>query len=200
MYTGIDNTNCTATINAKVVRKRQLHILSCAFVCVLVFACLNISLLSSLGISNFVRNITSRWTPKTEDIGKIKFVNFSFNNPESPNGVFIVSSPFKNYYVTNVDETCLQVNGLGDMIVCSPIAGKVQDVQCHQGVYNLTIAYGNVCVILGGLNFVTTSVGATVSEGDKIGVDTDSLITFKILCDGKYIPLHASGAADTFFE
>lgn len=200
MYTGIQNSSAQVKISPNVVRKKQLHIFSCLFVFMLTFACLNLSLISGLGLSDFIKNITGKWTPKTDDIGKIKFVNFSFNNPESPNGVFIVSSPFKNYWATNIDDTCLQVSGLGDMFVLAPITGKVQSVNCKQGQCSIAISYGNVCVQIGGLDYAVASVGAQVNQGDKIGVDSDSLITFKLLCDGQYIALPASGVGDTFFE
>ncbi len=199
-YSGIEEISCVAQNQVKVVKKKNLHFFGCLFMCMLTFACYNVSLTDSLGLKDFVQRVTASWTPKTEDIGKIKFVNFSFNENNNTDGVFMVSSPFKNYYVQNLSTTCLQVNGLGDMLVLSPIDGTVQDIIYSGGVYTISIVYGNVLVKLGGVDYACTSVGATVSSGDKIAVSLKSLITFEIVCDGKPVDLYSGGAADTFFE
>lgn len=199
-YKGIVNINSTPNVS-KVIKPKNLNIFAGIFLCFLTFACLNISLFNVFNLSSFVKRITLNWTPKPEDMGKIKFVNFSFNNKgENSDGIFIVSSPFNSYYVTNKTDTCLSVNGLGDCIVLSPITGVVQAVEISKGKCNISITADNVIVNLLGLDYACTSVGAKVTAGSKIGVSLNSLIDFSIVCDGEYISLPAGGAEGTFFE
>lgn len=199
-YNGVKNIDSKPKMETNIKRKNQ-HILASAFLCLLAFSCINFSVLSGSAIGAFIKRVTLNWTPKPEDMGKIKFVNFSFNsNGDNSGGIFIVSSPFKSYFASNVSATCLEVNGLGDVVVISPISGVVQTIETKNGKSDISIVNGNVLVKLMGLSFACIDAGNRLEEGQKIGISLESKINFSILCDGKYIELPASGKGDTFFE
>lgn len=199
-YKGIKNIESAPNV-VKAIKPKNLKFLSTIFLCILTFACLNISVFNAFDVSGFIKRITLNWTPKPEDMGKIKFVNFSFNNKgDKEDGIFIVSSPFKSYFVNNITPTLLEVNGLGDPVVISPISGVVQTIKTEKGKCDISITSGNVIVNLKGLDYACTSVGTKVQTGTKIGVSLNSKISFSIVCDGEYISLPASGLEGTFFE
>ena len=197
-YKGIKNVNsCFSKV--KTVKQKSLHFFACVCICLLMLSCYNVGLVESLGLKQFVIRVTNNWTPKPDDFGKIKFVNFSFNNNNS-DGVFIVNSPFKNYYATNITQTQLQINGLGDVIVISPIDGFIQSITYEHNKYSLVIKNSNVMVNIGELDYVCIAEGSGVSAGEKIAVSLSSVITFSIVCSGEYVELPAGGIGDTFFE
>lgn len=198
-YRGIKNVN--SSFNKSVtVKRKSLHFFACIVVTLLLCACYNVSLIDTLGLQDFISRVTSNWTPKPDDFGKIKFVNFSFNNNQNSDGIFMVSSPFKNYYVTNVSDTLLEVNGLGDVIVISPIDGVVQNVSYKGEKCTISLINNNVIVNLQNIDYACVNVGQQVVAGEKIAVSLNSSIHFSIICNGEYISLPASGAGDTFFE
>jgi hypothetical protein len=199
MFEGIKNIRAEVT-SAPAPSKKTMHFFECVLACLAIFLCWNISLLDAVGVSDFVKRVTSSWTPKQEDIGKIKFVSFSFENGTENDGVFIVSRPFKNYYATNVDSTTLEVNGLGDFVIISPIDGVVQDVSFSAGKCAISIKNQNVIVQLLQVDYACVSVGESVQVGQKIAVSTSSILQFKLLCDGQYITLSADNCGDTFFS
>ena len=198
-YNGIKNVN--SSFNKSItVKRKSLHFFAFIVICILLCASYNVSLINAFGIKEFIVTITSNWTPKPDDFGKIKFVNFSFNNNNSADGIFMVSSPFKNYYVSNISDTLLEVNGLGDIVVISPIDGVVQSVGYKGEKCNLALVCDNVVVNLQNIDYACVNTGQKVSVGEKIAVSLNSQISFSIICNGEYINLPASGAGDTFFE
>ncbi len=197
-YKGIQNVDSEFKKTA-VLNKKSLHFFSCVFLLLLIGACYNISLINSFGIKNYVSKVISSWNPKSDDFGKIKFVNFSFNT-KNGDGVFMVNSPFKNYYVTNISDTVLSVNGLGDVMVISPIDGVVQDVIIKEGKCNISIINNNVIVKIMGVDYACVEVGQSLKMADNIAVCLNSMLQFSIICNGEYIALPANGVGDTFFE
>ena len=197
-YKGI--SNCISTFSkAKTVSRKKQNFLAYTIVYMLVFMSFTLPLINTFNVSNFIKRVTSNWTPKTEDFGKIKFVNFSFNN-KSSDGVFMVNSPFKNYFAQNITDTCLMVSGLGDVMVLSPIKGKIQSIVFNNGLCNISIINQNVIVNLLDLDYPCVSEGDSINAQDKIAVSMSSKIRFSILCDGEYIVLPAGECGDTFFE
>lgn len=200
-YSGIKNINSKPETVSTVIKKKSLHIIASLFLCVISFACLNVSLINDFSISKFVKRVTSYWVPKIDDMGKIKFVDFSFNNSSNyDDGIFMVSSPFKNYFVSNNTDEILEVYGLGDVVVLSPISGKILSIENIDNKYQISIMSGNVIVKLSQLNYVCTNIGNNVEIGEKIGVSLDSNIKFCIICDGEAVKLMANSSGDTFFE
>lgn len=197
-YKGIRNVESTFK-KSQTLTKKSLHFFACIFLSLLVCSCYNISLIDALGLNKYIAKVMANWNPKTEDFGKIKFVHFSFNSKDS-DGVFIVNSPFKNYYVTNISDTILSVNGLGDVVVISPIDGRILDVKITEGKCDISIINSNVIVNIMGLDYACVSVGQDIKTADNIAVCLDSVLQFSIVCNGEYIPLPASGSGDTFFE
>lgn len=196
-YQNIKNIESHAEI-VPCVSKRKLNVFAAALVFILSLSVLNIGIANS-NLSAFVHRVIMYWSPKEEDIGKIKFVNFSFNSSKD-NGVFIVESPFKNYVAKNKTPKILEVSGLGDSVVLSPINGRVKAVDFVAQKYNIVIESGNVLVNLTKIDYTCVSVGQNVSVGQKIAISNDSLIEFSIICDEKFIDLPAGDASDTFFE
>ena len=197
-YSGIKNVK-SGFSKVKTVKRKSLHFFACFAICLLMLSCYNVGLIESVGLKQFVVRITNNWTPKPDDFGKIKFVNFLFNNNNS-DGVFIVNSPFKNYFATNITQTQLQINGLGDIVVISPIDGFVQSISFEHNKYSLVITNSNVMVNIGELDYVCIAEGSEVKVGEKIAVSLSSVITFSIVCSGEYVELPAGGVGDTFFE
>lgn len=197
-YKGIKNINCSFE-KSQTLSKKSLHFFSCIFLSLLIGACYNISLIDSFGIKNYVSKVISSWNPKSDNFGKIKFVNFSFNT-KNGDGVFIVNSPFKNYYVTNISDTILNVNGLGDVVVISPIDGVVQDIIIEECKCNISIVNNNVIVKIMGVDYACVEVGQSLKMADSIAVCLNSVLQFSIICNGEYIALPANGVGDTFFE
>ena len=198
-YKGIKNVN--SSFNKTVtVKRKSLHFFACIVLGLIVCSCYNIAFIGEFKLTKFITQITSNWTPKPDDFGKIKFVNFSFNNDKNGDGIFIVSSPFKSYYVTNISDTILEVNGLGDVVVLSPIDGTVQDICVRGEKCDITLCNSNVLVLLQEVDYACISIGKIVSAGDKIAVSLNSKIRFSIVCSGEYISLPAGGVNDTFFE
>lgn len=196
-YVGINNIKCKFETSVP-IKHKKLHF----FAYVLLFATVVVSGVGSMdifSIRNYVSRIVSSWTPKSDDFGKIKFVNFSFTD-KSGDGIFMVTSPFKNYYVTNISDTVLSVYGLGDIVVLSPIDGVVQDIIIQNGKCNIAIVNSNVVVWLKDVDYACVDVGNTLLSGDKIAISLDSRLQFSILCDGEFIQLPATNAGDTFFE
>ena len=198
-YIGIKNVDSKFVKSAGIKRK-SLNIFACCFLFLLSCACLNISMIDSLGVSKFIVNVAGRWTPKTEDLGKIKFVNFLFDDNILKDGIFIVSSPFKNYYVSNESATVLNVYGLGDVIVISPIEGRVQSIKYLNGECDIALENNNIIVMLSGIDFACINEGDFVKVGDKIAVSLSSEIKFKMICNGEFLELPAGKNNDTFFE
>lgn len=197
-YKGIENISATQN-KQQPVKRKNLHLLTVFLLCFVCVSCFGGVLFSDSTISAFVKRVTAMWTPKTEDFGKIKFVNF-ISHDSSDNSVFIVSSPFKSYYVKNMDSTTLEVFGLGDQIVLSPIDGVVQKIEFENQKYFVSVASGNVVVKLLELDNVCVFEGDNLKIHDKIAVSIESRIVFQIVCDGEPIELHADKAGDTFFE
>lgn len=197
-YKGIQDIDCKFE-KSQTISKKSLHFFACIFLSLLICACYNISLIDTLGLKNYISKVVASWSPKAEDFGKIKFVNFSFNT-KNGDGVFMVNSPFKNYFVTNISDTVLCVNGLGDVVVISPIDGAVQDIKIQNGKCNISIVNNNIIVNLAGVDYACVEVGQTLKMADKIAVCLNSVLQFSIICNGEYIELPANGAGDTFFE
>lgn len=197
-YEGIKNINCKFK-KSQTLSKKNLHFFACIFLSLIICACYNISLIDSLGLKNYISKVLANWSPKAEDFGKIKFVNFSFNS-QNGDGVFMVNSPFKNYYVTNISDTVLSVNGLGDVVVISPIDGVVQDVKIQSGKCNISIVNNNIIVNIEGVDYACVEVGQSLKIADNIAICLDSVLRFSIICNGEYVELPARGAGDTFFE
>ncbi len=198
-YVGISNINSKFKKQNN-IKKREMHWLSCCIICLIVFSCLITSSNQNFQISNFISRVTSRWTPKVDDFGKIKFVNFSFDKTNKSDGIFIVNSPFKNYLVKNKTQTCLEVSGLGDIVVLSPIDGVVQDIDFSNQKYCLFISSGNVIVELKNIDYCCVSVGQKIKAQDRVAISMESTVDFSIICDGEYVQLPAGETGDTFFE
>lgn len=194
-YKGIENIKAKEQAKPLIAHKK-LHIVSVLFFCLIVLSAMGVGV--SGNVSVFVKRVTARWNPKTEDFGKIKYVNFFVGDKN--NSVFIVSSPFKNYYANNLDSTTLEVFGLGDVVVLCPIDGVVKDVEIDNQKYTVKISNGNVVVILSGLDNLCAKKQEKLNKGDKIAVSLESRIVFQIVCDGEKIELPASEIGDTFFE
>lgn len=198
-YNGIKNVN-SGFKKTKTIKRKRLHFFSLFAIILLLSSCYNLGFVNWQKLQIFIKTITNNWTPKPDDFGKIKFVNFSFSNNKNSDGVFIVSRPFKNYYATNINETFLEVSGLGDVVVISPIDGIVQDIIFEENKYKILLASNNVIVGLYGIDYACINVGSKVKTGEKIAISLNSKIGFNILCSGAYIALPAAGANDTFFE
>ena len=198
-YKGIKNVDCRFS-KTQIVKRKGLHFFTCLFMCVVTFSCYGVSLGNIKGLKDFIYRVTSNWTPKVDDFGKIKFVNFTFDELKNSDGIFMVSSPFKNYYATNITDTILQVNGLGDVVVQSPIDGVVLSVLMEQNKVSIALSCNNIIVYLKDIDYACVEVGQKVKSKDKIAVSLSSKITFSIVCNGEYISLPAGGCADTFFE
>ena len=196
-FSRVKNIESKAIVSPS-ISKRKLSIFSFIFVFIISLSMLNIGLSNST-IASFVKRVVMYWSPKEDDFGKIKFVNFSFNSSKD-SGVFIVEKPFKNYVVKNITPQVLEVRGLGDSVVISPVSGRVKSIDFVSGKYNLVIENGNVLINLSKLDFVCVSVGDSVVVGQKIAVSNNSLIEFSIVCDNKLIDLPAGDASETFFE
>ena len=181
------------------LKKQTLHIFSCALLCCLLVST-TFANIFDFSLKSSIKRITSRWSPKQEDFGKIKFVNYNFNFENLDDGIFIVKSPFKNYYANNISKTELEVFGLGDPIVLSPIDGKIESVKLKQNKYAITITNGKVKVELSNLNFVCINQNDVVKAETKIAVSESSKILFRLMFDGEYVELPASRANTTFFE
>ena len=199
-YVGIENKKAQVKIK-NIMQKHTLHAFSCLLFCAVVVSVLFANLFSS-EINLSIKRITSRWTPKQEDFGKIKFVNFDFSSQKNSeeNASFIVKSPFKNYYANNVSKFELEIFGLGDPVVYSPIDGTVRYEKLNQSKYILTIESDKVKVEIGGVDYVCVNQNQQVETQTKIAVSSASKILFKIKVDGEYVELIASGANTTFFE
>ena len=196
-YEGIENIQAKQT-KQQVFEHKRLHLFSVLLFCLIAFSAVWVGIGDRSNISLFVKRVTAKWNPKTEDFGKIKFVNFSVK--EKDNSVFIVSSPFKNYYANNLNKTTLEVFGLGDQVVLCPIDGIVSDIEFEKQKYTIKISNGNVVVVLANLDNICGSKNDKLCEHDKIAVSIASRVVFQIVCDGEYIELPASGIGDTFFE
>ena len=182
----------------KPIKKKNLHMISYFFVGLVVFSMFGFSYIENTNISCFVQRITANWTPKTEDIGKIKFVTNVKNN--GGDSMFIVSRPFKNYYANNISKTKLEVFGLGDVIVLSSIDGIIKHIDYNDGKYNVDIVSGDVCVCLELLDNICVSEKENVVCGQKIAISNGSKILFSLKLAGREIELSAGGVNDVFFE
>lgn len=198
-YEGIEHKEAKIVANFG-IKRRNLHIFSCILLCFVMISVLGANMWASLGIDASLKRITSRWAPKDEDFGKIKFVNFLFEDKSKDDGIFIVKSPFKNYYANNISKTCLQVFGLGDPIVYSSIDGVIKNITFDGKKYSLQIENNKVVVDLSDLDFVCVASGNNVRSGDKIAISNDSKIHFSLSVDGENLELPASGVNTTFFE
>jgi len=198
-YIGIKNIE-SKFVKSRNCSKKNFHIFTCVFLFLLTCSCLNISMIELLGISKFITNVAGRWTPKIEDLGKIKFVNLLFDNNSSKDGIFIVASPFKNYYVKNETDTILNVCGLGDIVVISPIEGRIKSIKYNDGSCDILIENSKIIVQLSEVDFACINEGDYVMVGDKIAVSLKSEIKFSIVCNGEYLSLPAGENGDTFFE
>ena len=198
-YIGIKNIE-SEFIKSKHCSKKQFHFFTCILLFLLTCSCLNISMIEVLGISKFITNVAARWTPKIEDLGKIKFVNLLIDNNGFKDGIFRVSSPFKNYFVKNETDTILNVYGLGDVVVISPIEGRIKSVKYNNGYCDILIENSKIIVHLSEVDFACSNEGDYVLVGDKIAVSLNSIIKFSISCNGEYLSLPAGKNGDTFFE
>lgn len=183
----------------KPIKKKNLHIFSYLFVCLVVFSMLGFSTIEGTNISYFIKRITASWTPKAEDIGKIKFVD-NIGNNHGDGSMFIVSRPFKNYYANNITKTKLEVFGLGDVIVLSSIDGVVSSIEYYGSKYILEIVSGDLRVRLEELDNVCVEKNERVVCGQKIAVSDNSRVIFSLILAGKEIGLSAGGVNDVFFE
>lgn len=199
-YAGIEQKQAQVTTR-NMIGTHTLHIFSCVFVCLLIASTMFANMFDT-NIRASIGLITSRWTPKQEDFGKIKFVNYNVDNSKnkSGDGVFIVKSPFKNYYANNVTKTELEVFGLGDPIVISPITGQISEIKQKNQKYKLTISSDSVKVILSDIDFVCASTNDQIQVGQKIAISSASKVNLSILVGGEYVELLASGLNTTFFE
>ena len=197
-YKGIENKQARVAIK-NIMQKHTLHIFSCVLLCFLMISTTFVNVFD-FGLASSIKRITSKWTPKQEDFGKIKFVNYNFQSPNQETSVFIVKSPFKNYYANNITSTQLEVFGLGDPIVLSSIDGSIKKISKDNMKYNLVIENNKVNVEIKNLDYVCVTEGDVVSVGTKIAISNDSKIVFRLKFDGEYVDLPASRANTTFFE
>ncbi|MBQ8468582.1 MAG: hypothetical protein IJ542_02370 [Clostridia bacterium] len=198
-YSNVNQVKSSSKTTRVTTRKKQ-HFLASFVLCLLVVSGFGLTINSEHKLSTYLKRITNRWVPKEEDIGKIKFVNFSFVENEAQNGVFIVSSPFKNYYANNITKTSLEVFGLGDPIVISPIDGVLQKVELKNNKYDICLCNNDVKVFIKDVDFVCANEGDNLTKGQQLAVSSASRIIFELQFKSESVELPAAGANDTFFE
>ena len=178
----------TKTGSGVVVSYKKLKMFSFLFVCILSFGILGFSL-SSLNLSEEVKNITASWSPNIADLGKLKFVinQDGFKTEEEVlMSATEMAMPFDNNFVTEVETGVFLVNGLGSVVVKACLEGKVTKIENfgeHKTVY---LSHGKgLTSVYEKMETVGVKEGAHVEKNTPIGVSLSSVIQLKLLYKNK---------------
>lgn len=170
------------------VTRKKLATISCLFCVLLSFSVCGFSL-SYFGFKDEVKRITASWSPKLQDIGKLKFVNREeiMTEQEVSLTVSDMSMPFEYSYVFAGDGS-YTVSGLGSVIVKSCLNGKVTKIENKGLSKTITISHGKgLTSVYENLDNVGVKVGDGVKKNTAIGVSNNSQIGLKLLLSGKVI-------------
>lgn len=181
-------TQKTKEQKTSIFPRKKLATLGSLF-CVLLSCSLCGFSLPYFGFESEVKRITSSWSPKLDDIGKLKFVTQEELMTETE--VFSVVSemnmPFENSYVF-ANSNGFTVSGLGSVIVKACLSGKVEKIEDKGVLKTITISHGKgLSSVYENLDNVGVKEGDRVGKNTPIGVSNNSQIGLKILLSGKIV-------------
>lgn len=173
---------------AATLPRRNLNAFAWLFLILVSLGTVGISV-SNFGFADEIKQISSYWAPNLEDIGKLKFVNKDeASEKEASLIVSEMAMPFNSTYVTEGEEGCFVVNGLGSLVVKSCLDGKVKTVTNNGGKKSITISHGKgITSVYEDLDTVAVKEGESVKKNGAIGISYKSEIVLKVLLGGKLI-------------